>query len=205
MYDVVIIGGGAAGMSCALVLGSAGSKAFALDKKIAIIAHQKSSNLQEAVFNNAFGIRPGTTGVQLLQESKQHLAACYPHVTQILHEKVLKIAGDAAPFTITTNKNTYKAAIIVVATNATNPLSFEGLEAFVAPHQKMNPAKNRIQLKNNNHLVKPGIYVAGTLAGLRSQLPIAAGSGATVATDILSIWNGAHTQIHDRISTTALQ
>ncbi|GAL66035.1 putative protein [Jejuia pallidilutea] len=41
MHDVLIIGGGAAGMSCALVLGSAKEKPFAKDKQIAIITHQK--------------------------------------------------------------------------------------------------------------------------------------------------------------------
>jgi hypothetical protein len=35
--------------------------------------------------------------------------------------------------------------------------------------------------------VAEGIYVAGTLAGWRSQLSIAAGSGAAVATDILTL------------------
>jgi thioredoxin reductase len=200
MFDVIIIGGGPAGMSCALVLGSAIAKPFAKDRKIAIIAHQKSSNLQEAIFNNAYGITPGTTGAQLLEESKKHLAACYPQVTQILNEKVLQIEGDTAPFIVTTNKSRYEAAVVVVATNASSPLPFQGLEAFVEPHQKMNPDKNRIQLKNIDHLVKQGVYVAGTLAGMRSQVLIAAGSGATVATDILSNWSGVHTQIHDRIS-----
>ena len=42
-YDVLIVGAGAAGMSCALVLGSAKNKPFAIDKKIGIIAHQKTS------------------------------------------------------------------------------------------------------------------------------------------------------------------
>ena len=43
-----------------------------------------------------------------------------------------------------------------------------------------------------------GIYVTGTLAGLRSQVAIAAGSGAAVATDILTLWNnGIQTQSHD--------
>ena len=45
-FDVLIIGGGAAGMSCALVLGSAKEKDFAKDKEIGIIMHQKSSHLQ---------------------------------------------------------------------------------------------------------------------------------------------------------------
>jgi 2-polyprenyl-6-methoxyphenol hydroxylase-like FAD-dependent oxidoreductase len=34
MYDVLIIGGGVSGMSCALLLGSAQHKPFAVDKKI---------------------------------------------------------------------------------------------------------------------------------------------------------------------------
>jgi hypothetical protein len=72
---------------------------------------------------------------------------------------------------------------------------------FVIPHEKANPEKNRVQLKNNDHLVAEGIYVAGTLAGWRSQLSIAAGSGASVATDILTLWNnGIQAQIHDSIT-----
>ena len=51
-FDVLIIGAGAAGLSCALVLGSAKNKPFAKDKRIGIIAHQKSSHLQTALFNN---------------------------------------------------------------------------------------------------------------------------------------------------------
>ena len=43
VYDVLIIGGGAEGMSCALVLGSAKNKPFAKDKSIGIILHQKAS------------------------------------------------------------------------------------------------------------------------------------------------------------------
>ncbi len=67
------------------------------------------------------------------------------------------------------------------------------------PHQKANPKKDRIQLKNKDFLVKQGLYVCGTIAGLRSQFAIAAGSGATVATDILTLWNdGNHTKIHDK-------
>jgi hypothetical protein len=48
--------------------------------------------------------------------------------------------------------------------------------------------------------VAEGIYVAGTLAGHRSQLDIAAGSGAAVATDILTFWNnGIETHSHDSV------
>ena len=60
MFDTLIIGGGAAGMSCALVIGSALKKPFAVGKKAGIIAHQKTSHLQNALFNNVLGLTPGT-------------------------------------------------------------------------------------------------------------------------------------------------
>ena len=200
MFDVLIIGGGVSGMSCALVLGSAKNKPFVTDKTIGIIAHQKNSSLQEAIINNAYGIPPGKLGADLLSESIQHLSETYPHVKQISSEKVLKIEGESPEFTITTNKNIYKSKMVVVAIGAANTFAIEGLMHYVEPHQKAPPEKLRIQLKNYDHKVAEGIYVTGTLAGSRSQVPIAAGSGAAVAADILTLWNGGnHTQVHDSI------
>lgn len=200
MLDVVIIGAGVSGVSCTLVLGSAQNKPFATDKKLALIAHQKASSLQNAVFNNAYGISAGKLGSELLAESLAHLTNTYPHIQQIHSEKVLEISGSAGNFTITTNKSSLQAKIVVIAIGASNPFTIEGLEHFIEPHQKIPAIKNRIQLKNADHLVCEGIYVAGVLAGHRSQLSIAAGSGAAVATDILTLWNeGNHTVVHDAI------
>jgi thioredoxin reductase len=200
MYDVLIIGGGVSGMSCALILGSAQNKSFVTDKKIGVITHQKASSLQDALFNNAYGIPAGKLGAELLTESVENLNQLYPHIDQISGEKVMKIEGNTENFTVTTNKNTYQTKIVVVGIGAANPFTIEGLEEFVIPHQKVIPEKNRIQLKNTDHKVTEGIYVTGTLAGWRSQLSIAAGSGAAVATDILTLWNGGvHVQVHDSI------
>lgn len=200
VFDVLILGGGASGMSCALVLGSANDKPFVSNKKIGVFTHQKTSALQEALFNNAYGIPAGTLGSDLLKESTGHLLEKYPHIAQIPNEKVLKIEGAAPEFTVTTNKNTYKTSIVVVGIGSANAFAIEGLMPFVEPHQKSLPEKQRIQLKNSDHKVTEGIYVTGTLAGWRSQLTIAAGSGASVATDILTIWNGGiQTHAHDSI------
>lgn len=200
MFDVLILGGGVSGMSCALVLGSAKNKHFVTEKTIGIITHQKNSNLQEAIINNAYGIPPGKLGANLLSESVQHLSETYPHINQIQNEKVLKIEGEYPEFTITANKNSYKCKMVVVAIGAANTFAIEGLMHYVEPHQKAPSEKQRIQLKNNDHKVADGIYVTGTLAGSRSQVAIAAGSGAAVATDILTLWNGGnHTQVHDSI------
>jgi len=200
VFDVLIIGGGVSGVSCALVLGSAHDKTFVSTKKIGLFTHQKTSSLQEAVFNNAYGILPGTLGSDLLKESILQLSHLYPHIAQIPEEKVLKVEGTYPEFTIITNKNSYKTQNIVIGIGSANTFAIEGLQQFVEPHKKALPEKQRIQLKNIDHKVSEGIYVIGTLAGWRSQLAIAAGSGAAVATDLLTLWNeGIQTHSHDSI------
>ena len=199
-FDVLIIGGGVAGMQCALVLGSAKNKEFAADKNIGIIVHQKASHLQNALFNNVLGIKPKALGKDILADGKEHLSKTYPHVLQINDEKVISIASLNNGYEITTNNSVYFSKIVILALNYSRPLTIKGLEEFIIPHKKANPKKDRIQLKNTDFLIKKGLYVCGTISGFRSQFAIAAGSGASVATDVLTLWNdGIHTKIHDKI------
>lgn len=199
-FDCLIIGGGVAGMQCALVLGSALEKSFAKDKSVGIIMHQRASHLQNALFNNVLGLPAGKLGSDILSEGKTQLSSLYPDVIQLEKEKVLKLYENEEGFKVITNKDTYQTKIVVVALNYTKPFSIDGLEAFLERHPKANIAKDRVWLKNTDHLIKPNLYCCGTIAGHRSQLAIAAGSGASVATDILTLWNdGKHTKVHDKI------
>ena len=198
-FDTLIIGGGAAGLSCALVLGSGLSKPFADGKKVAIITHQKTSHLQNALFNNVLGLKPGTLGKDILNDGKLQLANLYPKVIQIDNEKVEEITDSEFGFKVTTNKTTYISKRVVIAVGYTNLLNIKGLESYIKAHPKAAIEKDRIWLENTDHLIKDNLYVAGTLAGWRSQFAIASGSGAHVATDILTLWNnGKHTKIHDK-------
>jgi hypothetical protein len=89
----------------------------------------------------------------------------------------------------------------VIAVGYTNLFTIKGLENYIEPHPRAAIEKDRIWLKNTDHLIKDNLYVAGTLAGWRSQFAIASGSGAHVATDILTLWNdGKHTKIHDKVT-----
>ncbi len=201
MLDVLIIGAGAAGMSCGLVLGSAKNRPCVVNKKIAVITHQKTSHLQTALFNNVLGVFPGTTGASILESGKKQLKDLYPHIAQIENEKVGDIKRGSNYFEVTTNKNNYKAKIVVVAVGYTDLITIDGLKDYIEPHPRTEKEKNKIWLKNTDHLVAKNLYVAGTLAGWRSQFAMASGSGAHVATDILTLWNdGKHTKVHDKIN-----
>lgn len=200
MFDAMIIGGGTSGLSCALILGSAKEKTFAKDKKIGIIVHQRASHLQEALLNNVLGISENTMGKSVLENGKKKLRAQYPHINQIDKEKVFKLNRLDDGFLVETNKNTYTSKIVVIAVGYSDLITIEGLEKYIEPHPRAKAEKNRIWLKNTDHLIENGLYVTGTLAGWRSQFAIAAGSGAQVATDILTLWNnGEHTKVHDKI------
>lgn len=199
MFDVLIIGGGVAGVSCAMIVGSAQKKQFMEGRRVGIVAHQKSSHLQEALFNNAYGIPAGTLGSDLLETTLDQLSRTYPEVEIIASEKVVRVEGVYPQFTVVTNKAEYQTRNIVVAIGYANTFAIEGLMQYVEPHAKSIPEKNRIQLRNSDHKVTEGIYVAGSLAGWRSQLSIAAGSGAAVGTDLLTLFNnGVHSQSHDK-------
>lgn len=199
-FDVLIIGGSVAGVSCALILGSALEKPYMNGKKVGIIMHQKASALHDAIFYNSYGISPGKKGKEIMEESVNHLTQTYPKLIQILGEKVTEVKGTFPEFTVVTNKNIYSAKQIVVATGNSDAFNIEGLNQYKIPHQKCITGKTWVQLKNVNHKVDEGIYVAGTLAGHRSQLTVAAGSGAMVAGDLLVDFNhGEETHVHDSV------
>ncbi|WP_339880857.1 NAD(P)/FAD-dependent oxidoreductase [Polaribacter vadi] len=200
IFDCLIIGGGVSGMQCALVLGSAKNKPFAIDKNIGIIMHQRASHLENALFNNVLGLPPKTVGKDILTEGKEQLSILYAEIHQIEKEKVISVNELEGIFKVITNKNVYQSKIVVLALNYSKPFTIKGLETYIIPHKKSNIEKDRIQLKNDDHLIKKDLYCCGTIAGHRSQFAIAAGSGASVATDILTLWNhGNHTKVHDKI------
>jgi len=200
IFDCLIIGGGVSGMQCALVLGSAKNKPFAIDKNVGIISHQRASHLENALFNNVLGVSTKTLGKDILNQGIAQLSTLYPEIHQIEKEKVIAVDEIGGFFKVITKKNVYKSKIVVLALNYAKPFTIRGIENYIIPHKKSNPEKDRIQLKNEDHLIKKGLYCCGTIAGHRSQFAIAAGSGAAVGTDILTLWNkNTHTKIHDSI------
>ena len=136
-----------------------------------------------------------------MESGKKQLSDLYPHVVQVEKEKVKSIEKQAEGFKVITNKNDYHSKIVVVAVGYTSLMTIKGLEPYIEAHPRAVIEKDRIWLKNTDHLIEEHLYVAGTLAGWRSQFSMACGSGSHVATDILTLWNGGkHTKVHDKIT-----
>ena len=142
MFDALIIGGGVAGMQCALVLGSGLKKPYAINKKVGVIMHQRSSHIQNALFNNVLGLPSGTLGTDVFTAGKNQLTKNYPNVSQIEGEKVISIAIKNGFNIVKTTKNEYKAQVIVFALNYAKPFLIKGLEAYLEPQDRKSTRLN---------------------------------------------------------------
>ena len=114
------------------------------------------------MFNNVLGIEKGSKGCDLLESGKNHLAESYAEVHQIENEKVVSIVEQDGFYDILTNKSEYRTRIAVLALNYSKPFSIKGLESYIIPHQRANPVKDRVQLKNNDHLMDATRYLVAS-------------------------------------------
>jgi thioredoxin reductase len=64
-------------------------------------------------------------GLRFVSAKHQTLIPTLPNIAQISKEK-MRIEGQSPDFTVTTNKNTYKSKIIVVAIGAANTFQLMG-------------------------------------------------------------------------------
>lgn len=192
MFDVLIIGGGAGGLACAITLASARSKPWFGDRRIGVIDDGRS-DLHKALLNNAPGLPPDTRGSVLLQTMRGQFLNF--GVGALLDATVATIT--TGPCNVqTTNGDRYEARTLVLATGY-KQLTIDGLPATpVLHHAEGKPS--RIRLPHDGvYAIAPDMHVAGLLAGGSSQFAIAAGIGAQVAVEILCGWAGKRTHIHD--------
>ena len=193
-YDVIIIGGGVSGLSCAMTLGSAGPQMeIAATKKILVI-DAGASHLKIAQLFNVPGVTPGTKGVDLLA-SLASRAAAYDNVS-LLDGTVTAVSGTMGRFEVATEASGSFTAEIVVFANGMQTIAVEGIGAEVVAHIRA-PRPGMVMIENQGGVIAEGKYVTGCAAGASSMFATAAGYGAQTATDIISLWAGKYTVIHD--------
>ena len=192
-FDVVIIGGGVSGLSCAITLGSGSEKLdFVKDKKVLVIDAGKS-HLKAAKLNNAAGVTKGSIGAEVLADLKDR-ALSYG-INQVVDGTVKSVTGVKGAFTINTEDASYEADRIVFATGMAN-IDIEGIGAAVLPNRRATKP-NTLMIENTDGIIAEGKYVTGVATGASSMFTTAAGLGAQTATDIISSWTDKYVVIHD--------
>lgn len=193
-YDVLIIGGGAAGLTCGLTLASVRDKFNWSKERNYLIIDDNNSDLCKARLFNAPGVEYGIHGCKAVELMKAQIQN-FDNI-EIVDDTVIKAHEANDNFTVTTKSGqTYQAAIVVIATGM-HQFDIKGLHVDVCEHNRVLKP-NKIKLKNDNLKIRENLYVAGLAAGSKTMFAIAAGDGAQAACDIFEAWTGKFAVAHD--------
>jgi thioredoxin reductase len=194
MYDVIIVGGGASGLACALTLASSRGRNWDwAEGRTYLVFDRGKSDLQKAYLKNAPGIQP-ITGTQLLEVIREQIKDWGG--VEFSNEKVVEIKKDGEIYKVYTEEGKEYSAKYVVLAGGFKEFSIKGLELEVVENPK-SPKPGRVMIKHKDFEVMPNLFVVGTLAGLSSHFTSCAGSGVEVAIEILSRMAGKRIVIHD--------
>jgi thioredoxin reductase len=183
MYDIIIIGAGPAGASAALFAAKAGKKT--------LVFENNKGMTKMAWFDNYYGIQ-AIGGPDLVEIGKQQ---AIKFGAELVEDTVQNITSSENGLTITTEQGSYEAKHVIIATGALTDLAEQ-----VGVHTKPGTEpriKMVIDVDAAGKTNIPGIWAAGTVAGVSVHAVITAGDGAKVAINIISDLNGSRYVDHD--------
>ena len=195
-YDVIIIGGGASGLSCALTLASAQGRGWEwVENRRYLVLDTGRSDMNRALFKNVPGVPGGTLGKELIDRIKEQIKEFGG--VDFVEERVTRVEGSKGSFRVyTEGGKIYESEYVVLASGFHRfDIECEGVKVVDNPK---SPKPGRVMVEHDgDYKVREGLYVAGLLAGVSSMFTAAAGSGVQVAINILSEWAGKPVVIHD--------
>ena len=195
-YDVIIVGGGAAGLSLAITLGSAQEHfEWAQSKKVLLI-DRGASDLRAACLKNAPGVSVGMNGSELLKELWGQLSQ-YPSIEVLQNSEVSKLAEDESTegYLVSTENGEYVGSIVILATG----LHQAGIESSLLDVETHTAVARdgMVKFKNVDGEVRKNLYAVGLAKGLQTMYAIAAGDGVAMASKLLWEWSGKPAVPHD--------
>ncbi|MDQ1909614.1 FAD-dependent oxidoreductase [Paenibacillus sp. GD4] len=183
MYDVAIIGAGPTGASAALFTAKAGKKTLVIDNDKSIT--------KRAWVENHYGVME-ITGPDLVEIGKKQAVK---FGADLIAATVNHISKTDAGFTVETDQGAYEAAHVIVATGLSVDLADK---AGIKTKEGTEPRiKTVFDVDAQGKTNIPGIWAAGTVAGVSMHTIITAGDGAKVAINVISELNGERYVDHD--------
>ncbi len=195
-YDVIIVGGGASGLSCALTLASAKGRGWewAEDRRYLVLDTGRS-DMNRALFKNVPGIEQGVLGKEIIDRIREQIKS-YGGV-DFVEDRAVSVKGERGSFLVRTEGGReFESEFVVLASGFHRfDIECDGVEVVENPK---SPKPGRVMIRHDGDFkVREGLYVAGLLAGASSMFTCAAGTGVQVAINILSEWAGRPVVIHD--------
>lgn len=184
MYEVAIIGAGPAGASAALFTAKAGKKTLLIDND--------KGMTRRGWYENYYGIAEvdGPTLVETGHKQAQKFGA------ELVSDQAVSVEPSGEGFKVTTEGGaSYEAKHVILATGAVADLaSASGVETQDGTEPRI---KTVVAVDPAGRTNVPGIWAAGTVAGVSVHAIITAGDGAKVAINVISELNGERYVDHD--------
>jgi thioredoxin reductase (NADPH) len=192
MHDVAIVGGGPAGASAATFTARAGLQTIVIDADAGMT--------RRAMVNNHLGFPEGVKGPDLVDNGKLQAARAG---AEIVDGKVteLRKRGDQDFELRTEDGRSFEAKHVILTLGANAELA---RAAGIATKPGTEPRiKEIVDVDHEGRTSLPGVWAAGTIAGVSVHTIITSGDGARVAINLISGTKGERHVDHDMMPRPA--
>ncbi|TCP57932.1 pyridine nucleotide-disulfide oxidoreductase [Tumebacillus sp. BK434] len=183
MYDVIIVGAGPAGAAAAIFTAHAGKKTLVIDSD--------HSMTKRAWMENHFAVLE-ISGPDMLETGRKQMEK---FGAERVTGKVENIVRTEHGFRAELDNGQYEAKHVILATGAMADLADKiGVETREGSEPRI---KTNVVVDRDGKTSIPGIWAAGTIAGVSVHTIVTSGDGARVGINVVSELNGERYVWHD--------
>lgn len=187
MYDVAVVGGGPAGASAATFTARAGLQTVLIDADAGMT--------RRAMVNNHLGFPEGVSGPDLVDQGKAQAQRAGAEVVRGKVVELLQRHGEDGFAVRTEDSHSFEAKQVILTLGASPELARQaGINTKAGTEPRI---KEIVDVDAQGRTSMPGVWAAGTTAGVSVHTIITAGDGARVAINLISGTKGERHVDHE--------